>query len=1090
MASPVRPRFEDTFSSPVARSPSAGYPFPDVSQRQYGPRGLLRRGSTASSITSIGGALDTGSINHPTIAETSQNAISTILQHPIMRTGLSASTAVPTTGYKAPTHRDIPPVALTNIPHIEAKAFQPYLAQVGSLYEAFQRARNEGEGETSLFQRDKKDTRNEEWEAILAKRLQRPGHSRTGSMSSTTSTPLDMPQPKRRQSGQRRHVVTPLSTIPTVYSEEDFHLENPRTFDIVSEHSEIVRDPSGAPSGRKSLATNAILQEKLSWYMDTVEVHLINSISTASKSFFSALGSLRELHNEAADSVNRIQKLRKELAKLDKEMAIDGLKVVNLKQRRDNVRQLAQAMMQLEDIVKSVQGVEAMVENGEIDQALNDLDEVEALMAGRESRLSNSNEHLQYQRRDLRRIKALEGAFDDLTQLRYRAGRGFEARFHGSLLTDIRRHVDQTEISATLQRWGVAYTRLKPGQRRAPSAFPGYMSIGPELRAELEAEMRGLSRARYTTQAATTFRAIVLRETKSMIRKQLPSSNDDDNISTVSASTTGGRGMSQQEKSSILARNLRALDADDWYQMLATIYTNISEGLRRLSVQVKILLDITSNLPEHMLKSPPTSPDPSSLERIRSPPAGRARAASSVQAEMQQVLDLSSLLGEGVDLAQAQITKVVRVRSQQNAELPLADFLKYFTLNRLFADECEAISGRSGTALKSVVDSQIKEFVARFGDSQKHDIIKVMDSDKWDAKDFGEHENELLSRVIQGSTSDAQPWVESTMIWQLSTNGFKDSNGSATNGTAGTTAKVRSAVVDEQKYILPESALAMLRSMETFQHLAAGIPSMSQEVATLLLESLKLFNSRSSQLILGAGATRSAGLKNITTKHLALSSQALSFIVALTPYVREFFRRHLPFSTASHIMTEFDKVKRLFQEHQNGIHEKLVDIMSGRASMHVKSMKNIDWEEAAKNKAVSVSPYMETLTKETGTLQKVLAKHLPEPIVAGIMIPVFSSYKEQWTSAYNDVTIKSAAAKERLLADAEFFQSRISKIDGSADLGEQIVKVVQAKSVANTVTPSPAPAAVSRASGQDAETHEEESSTEIKGHIKEEESNT
>lgn len=315
--------------------------------------------------------------------------------------------------------------------------------------------------------------------------------------------------------------------------------------------------------------------------------------------------------------------------------------------------------------------------------------------------------------------------------------------------------------------------------------------------------------------------------------------------------------------------------------------------------------------------------------------------------------------------------------------------------------------------MKSVVDSQIKDFVARFGDSQKHDIIKVMDSDKWDAKDFGDHENQLLSRVIQGSTSDAQPWVESTMIWQLSTNGLKDSNGSATNGTAGTTAKVRSAVVDEQKYILPESALAMLRSMETFQHLAAAIPSMSQEVATLLLESLKLFNSRSSQLILGAGATRSAGLKNITTKHLALSSQALSFIVALIPYVREFFRRHLPSSTASHIMTEFDKVKRLFQEHQNGIHEKLVDIMSGRASMHVKSMKNIDWEEAAKNKAVSVSPYMETLTKETGTLQKVLAKHLPEPIVAGIMIPVFSSYKEQWTSAYNDVTVKSAAAKER-----------------------------------------------------------------------------
>ncbi|KAI1621878.1 Vps54-like protein-domain-containing protein [Exophiala viscosa] len=1085
MASPVRPRSEAAFS-PTASSPLTGYPFPDVSQRQHGQRGTVRRGSTASSITSIGGALDTGSINHPTIAETSQNAISTLLQHPITRTGLQASTIVPSTGYKAPTQRDIPPVALTNIPHIEAKAFHPYLAQVGSLYEAFQRAKNEGEGEASLFHRGKKDTRNEEWEAILAKRLQRP-HSRAGSVSSTLSTPLERPQPTRRQSGQRRQAVTPLSTIPTVYSEEEFHLENPRTFDIVSEHSEIVRDPNGAPSGRKSLATNAILQEKLSWYMDTVEVHLINSISTASKSFFSALGSLRELHGDAADSVDRIQRLRKELAKLDKEMAIDGLKVINLKQRRDNVRQLAQAIMQLEDIVKAVQSCEDMVESGEIDQALDGLDDLDALMAGRDSKPSESKAQERYQKRDLRKLKALQGASDDLNQIRYRAGRGYETRFHNSLLNDIRRHVDQTETSATLQRWGVAYTRPRPGQRRAPSSFPGYMNIGPELRAELEAEMKGLSRARYTTPAATTFRAIVLREMRNIIRKQLPSSTDDDNVSTVSASTAGGRTMSQQEKSSILARNLRALDADDWYQMLATIYTNLSEGLRRLSVQVKILLDITSNLPENILKSPPTSPDPSSLDRLRSPQAGRPRSTSSVQAEMQQVLDLSSLLGEGVDLAQAQITKVVKVRSQQNAELSLVDFLKFFTLNRLFTDECEAISGRSGTALRSVLDSQIKDFVARFGESQKHQVIKVMDSDKWDAKDFGDRENQLLQRIIDGSTSDALSWIESTMIWQSPTNGRKDTNGTATNGTSAPF-KVRSAVVDEQRYILPESAIAMLQSMETFQHLAVGIPSMGQEVATLLLESLKLFNSRSSQLILGAGATRSAGLKNITTKHLALSSQGLSFIVALIPYVREFFRRHIPSSTASQIMTEFDKVKRFFQEHQNSIHEKLVDIMSGRASMHVKAMKGIDWEEAAKNKSVSVSPYMETLTKETATLQKVLAKHLPDPVVAGIMIPVFASYREQWSSAYRDVVLKSTAAKERLLADAQYFDSRISKIDGAGDLGQEIVKVVQAKMVAETAVPAP-PTMQETTNGQKEPDNsaQEQPSTEAKGDDKKEE---
>jgi vacuolar protein sorting-associated protein 54 len=78
--------------------------------------------------------------------------------------------------------------------------------------------------------------------------------------------------------------------------------------------------------------------------------------------------------------------------------------------------------------------------------------------------------------------------------------------------------------------------------------------------------------------------------------------------------------------------------------------------------------------------------------------------------------------------------------------------------------------------------------------------------------------------------------------------------------------------------------------------------------------------------VLGAGAMRSAGLKNITAKHLgkygwvferedwidhaALASQSLSVIVALIPYIREFIRRHLNAKQAV-MLTEFDKLKRV-----------------------------------------------------------------------------------------------------------------------------------------------------------------------------------
>jgi vacuolar protein sorting-associated protein 54 len=527
-------------------------------------------------------------------------AISTLLQPPIIRTGLAPQTGVLSNGFKAPTSRDIPPVALTNIPHIDSKAFQPYLSQIGSLYEAFQRAKEEGDGESQLFKRDRKETKSEDPDSVLNTRLQRPAHSRSGSAVSPISMPLSMPPIKRRTSGQRRHhAVTPLSTVPPVYLEDDFHLENPRTFDIVSERSEIVRDPKDAPSGRKALATNAILQEKLSWYLDTVEIHLISSISTASKSFFSALGSLRELHAEAAESIDRIQSLRKDLTKLDKEMAMGGLKVVSLKQRRDNVRQLAEAIQQLKVIVSLVTKCEEMVEKDEIEDALDSLDDVEDIISGipcRHTPKDTSRMPRGLPLRDLRRIKALQGASDDLGRLRSRIGKGFETRFLNTLLGDIRSHVEKVPPEVTFQRWSSTFGRVRAGQRRTPSVFPAYMSIDPLFRSKLQSELSGLSRSKNTMPAATTFKASVLRELRNMIRRHLPSSNDDDNDSMMSASTMGGRQMNRQEKSSILARNLRALDAEDAHAMLMKIYAGVSEGLRRLSVQVKILLDVTSGM--------------------------------------------------------------------------------------------------------------------------------------------------------------------------------------------------------------------------------------------------------------------------------------------------------------------------------------------------------------------------------------------------------------------------------------------------------------------------------------------------------------
>lgn len=892
---------------------------------------------------------------------------------------------------------------MTNIPHIESKSFEPYLSQVGSLFDALRHAKETGsraDGQTP------------------GKSISTPKSPESEQLLSPQSDTAS--QRSRPSSGHKNSVplIAPLSTIPKVYFDENFRLENPRTFDVVSERSEVISSPSKAPNrsvpavegapesrstGRKALATNAILQEKLSWYLDTVEIHLISSISTASTSFFSALGSLRELHAQSSTSIEKIQALRGDLDKLDNDMAQGGLKVVNLRRRRENIRKLADAVCQLQEVVSSVTQCEKLAEIGDLEEALDELDDIERLLAGEQPLRPRRGLIVSDKLRDLRDIKALEGASDDLGQLRSRIGISYEGRFLDVLLMDLRKHVENVPVEDTLRRLGQAFQRSR-GHRSVTSTMPAYMSLDSGMRTKLQGELSGLGRGGNTMTAATAFKTMVLREMKSLIRNHLPSSSDDDNESVMSSSTyNAGRQRTQQEKSSTLARNLRDLGPEDAYTMLAQIYTGVSEALRRLSVQVKVLLDITSGLDA---RSPTRSLASPSIETaMRSPQPSTAMIASD---EMLQILDLSSLLGQAVDIVQSQIVKVLKVRAEQTSLLTPDQFLKYFSLNRLFAEECEAISGRSGAALKGVVDTQIKNFVSNFGDSWKHRIVQVMDSDKWDAKDFGDEEDARLSRVLAASTQDVEVWSATSQIWQISSTPSTNGNGSTNGANAPETTKARTALIDEQKYILPESAILMLKVIEEFQHFMSGIPKMIPDIVPILLECLKLFNSRSSQLILGAGATKSAGLKFIMTKHLALASQSLSFIIALIPYIREFIRRHI---TSPQLMGDFDKVKRLYQEHQSGIHEKLVDIMSSRASIHVNSMKKIDWE--AERNVNAVSPYMEVLAKETNTLHRVLAKHLPELTTTMIMDPVFSSYKDQWTSAFQQVSLKSESAKQR-----------------------------------------------------------------------------
>ncbi|PWW72808.1 Vps54-domain-containing protein [Tuber magnatum] len=1067
-----------------------------------------RRGSTASSIISLNSSLGTvvdwrASKDYGGGAggggSASSTSISSLLETPQSRASAASR----------PKPGEIPPVTLTSIPKIKPSEFAPYLSISGE-YEKYRRAKDMGLEEhirlANVNQPKRQFASPSPSVADPAVAGGENGLLQNAGGGGDTSSANSSPRRRRARKGSL--AATPLSTVPIIYFDENFQLENPRTFDVVSERSDVIRPvPANSAEGsvlssgvsvhplnsqRRALATNAILQEKLSWYMDTVEVHLISSISTASSSFFAALGDLRELHSEATASVQKIQGLRKELVRLDEEQAVKGLEIVRLRRRRDNVARLEGAVKQTERVLQTFQSAERALVDNEVDAALVGVAETDRLICGRD----------QEGLLDLRPVRALEAVSADLVHLRWRIGKAFEARFVEGLLTDLRKHVERVPPAETLRRFAQSFQReqyqrfvsakqqdnLQPPPPRSSSLPPEYTQLSDSLRSQLMRHLNGLQRAKHVNEAVQAYRDAVIKEAKSLIRRNMPSGDDNESVmSGMTNSRSGGIRTSSQDKSLLLARSLRSLGPADSEDLLVRIYTGVSELVRRLGTQQKMLLDVTMRMGETgvggMLSPRLEQNGFHGATNGEQNPNGGPEPIS---------MDISDLISSAVEIAQSQIVKIVNVRSEQVTTYGTDWFLRYFALNRLFTQECEAVSVRVGSGLQNAVSAQIREFLNLWQRERIRMLAECLEKDKWAPREFEDERQKGINRIMEAATHDPEDWVRAGRIWELrdeedntaptptptsatavggsdtagDTAAVVNGNGTEANGVKAPVQGKPHAVVDNQKFILPESGIMVLKELEGYLKLLIVIPGMATDIANNLLSFLKVFpppfppfeirkskntnepkklhNSRTYQLILGAGATKTAGLRSITTKHLAMASQGLSIITSLLPYLRETVRRRTPQSPT---LQDFDKVKRTYQQYQSEIHTKLISIMSERVKVHVLNLKAQDWDATRIGEGAGAKYYMETLCKETTVLHKVLSKHLPKETLVGIMTPVFEDYRARLEDGFRDVVVRSEGAKERMTQDAQMFIDRLSKLDGYSNSGDAILQIARAKVV-------------------------------------------
>ncbi|KIJ69069.1 hypothetical protein HYDPIDRAFT_81096 [Hydnomerulius pinastri MD-312] len=926
------------------------------------------------------------------------NAISNVLNNPHKR--------------QAPpkAHSSLPSVPPADLPRVKRKDFDSYLRAITPEWDRF----------------------------VQNTQLGRDGYA---SLEGTSTPRASSEIPLTPRTPRINKLLTPLNSVPGVFFEPEFDLGNSRTFDAVTERQEgdeVASDPS-------ALSYSLPLLEKLSHHADTIEQHLVREISIRSTSFFAALTNLQDLQTESEECLDRISKLRGLLKEVDEKGAKRGLEIVRKESRFLNLGTVCEGARELSAVVEMTGVAKGLVGAGQWGEALDVIDSIEALWEPTAADAPVAPEppvRRQSSRKTNGGLSPLPPTPESPLPEAESGGRKKSTpsiplsslNAFAALPSHLRTLTMEITSSLTTDLVNVLKLDLLERANVDGKSSEPTSNVNLTLKDRLRPLLQGLLRTKGIREATISWREVVSKEVRRIMKHHLPSFDPDEEDKS-SKSTT------RYVACCGLPSLLRSKTHADFLSIISQVYKSLLSGIKGLQVQNSILIDVL----ESQLTSSLSVDIPSLQE------------------------ELSDILSSAADLSNKLVAKVIGYRSEQHAQLDLPSFLVFFNESWSFVVKCEVICRRMIMGLRGVILGQAKLFLQAFHQARINQSAKLVEDEQWNQMEVPPALQHMADVLVDSAVRDSPDLI---IGGNTSSPSFPVMNGTAplmpssstpgkTNGSSGSSSKyIR---IEERPYFCVSATGAVLGLLLDYLKLVVNLSMLNTDTMSRIIEFLKAFNSRTCQVVLGAGAMRSAGLRNITAKHLALASQSLSIMVVLIPYVRETFRRHLSPNQAV-MLVEFDKLKRDFQEHQNEIHSKLIAIMGDRISAHTKSLQAslapfswwtrtdsrltvqaINWE--IPKQGDGANDYMELLVKETVTLHKVLSRYLSAPIVEYVMSQVFAAINHRLSEEYTKIELQSQEAKERMLADTQFLHQKLSVLKNVGAPTSMLETLVTEKSV-------------------------------------------
>ncbi|CAA2934422.1 vacuolar sorting-associated 54, chloroplastic isoform X1 [Olea europaea subsp. europaea] len=863
-------------------------------------------------------------------------------------------------------------------------------------------------------------------------------------------------------------LVACLREVPALYFKEDFELEDGATF------------REACPF--RTTLENLALQERLSQYLDVVELHLVREISLRSNSFFEAQGQLEDLNAKILEGCGRVRELKETIRLLDSNLVGSARAVQELSLKRGDLISLHNKLRLVLSVNQAFSTLRLLVASADCVGALDITDDLQHLLDGDELTGLHCFRHL----RD-----HVATSIDSINSIL--SAEFIHASLHGAddLEASLTRHISASNGRDNDVR--LEEERIANFQDQLLPLIIGLLRTG-----KLPAVLR-------------IYRDTLASEIKTSVKQAVEKMH-------LELDSVSGDGMVDADGGgSSLGTKLKSLSPDGFLKLLEEVFMIVQIRLMRASDVKKAIEWIMGNLSGHYAAASvaaaialgAAAPD-TAQETYRHGSSilsqsfqGNVTRVPSIQGRGNDTTSLSNLsrnfradilrenaeaLFAACDAAHGRWAKIVGIRSQIHPKLRLLDFLSVYNISQEFISSTEKIGGRLGYSIRGMLQSQAKSFIEFQHEFRMAKMKALLDQENWTEIDVPDEFQTIVTSLSSsdsmsggrrdeaprtsnsetvsssddfpvadaglsnssqhielphsnGMSTGHAPNTDSSYLSGASESGNSDVGTSSTHSDNANTrergkASLRMLYFKGVGYHMVNCGLYLVKMLSEYVDMNNCLPTLSAEVVHRIVEILKIFNSRTCHLVLGANALQVSGLKSITSKHLAMASQVISFTYAIIPEIRRLLSLKVPETYKGLLLLGIERVANDYKVHRDEIHTKLVQIMRERLVVHLRSLPQIveSWNQS-ENTDPQPSQFARSLTKEVGFLQRTLSKHLLEEDVQAIFGQVVVIFHTQISEAFKSLEINTPQAKNRLYCDIQHILGCIRSLP-SVNLGE------------------------------------------------------